>query len=396
MTFGTLAVLVAAGMVGPLLASVHRAAPPAVVGEIIAGLIIGASGLRWVDPADPTLQSLAAVGFAMLMFVVGTHLPFRDPRLRPALGRGALTTVTTAGLALGAGWLIAPHLGLHRPLVLAVLLTASSAAVSLPLIQADRFEGSWQLVAISWIAIADVATVLAIPLVLSTGQLGRAVTGTGIVLITAGAIYFVTIGLARRPVVLDVRAQSKARGWALDLRTSLLVLFVLAWIATRFGTSILIAGFSAGAVVSLVGEPRRVAQQLIGVAEGFFVPLFFVDLGARLDIRALLDDARSIALAATLTVAATAVHVTAGRLWRVPLGPSLVATAQLGVPAAVASIGLQTGALRPAQAAAVMAAALGTLAICAIGSVMIGHSSVITDHAAPMDRSEDLGPEARA
>ena len=87
--------------------------------------------------------------------------------------------------------------------------------------------------------------------------------------------------------VEDLRHASHHRDWALDLRISLLVLFTLAWIAESFDTSVLLAGFAAGVMVSLIGEPRRVADQLIGLGEGFFVPLFFVVLGARLDLRAL-------------------------------------------------------------------------------------------------------------
>ena len=85
--------------------------------------------------------------------------------------------------------------------------------------------------------------------------------------------------------------------WAFDLRLSLLVLFTLAWIAERFDTSALLAGFAAGVMVSFLGEPRRVADQLIGLGEGFFVPLFFVVLGARIDLRALVhsrDDLRAL------------------------------------------------------------------------------------------------------
>lgn len=144
-----------------------------------------------------------------------------------------------------------------------------------------------------------------------------------------------------------------------------------------------------GATVALLGEPRRVAQQLVGVAEGFFVPLFFVDLGARLDLRALIDDRRAMVLAAGLTVAATATHLAAGRAWNLPIGASLVATAQLGVPSAIVAIGLGNGALTPAQGAAIMAAVLVTLAMSAIGNWKLGQGRAINDHAAPTTPEPD-------
>ena len=68
MSFGPLAIVLAAGLLGPLLASMHRLGPPMIVGEIAAGVVIGDSGLRWIDPSDRLLTGLAAIGFALLMF----------------------------------------------------------------------------------------------------------------------------------------------------------------------------------------------------------------------------------------------------------------------------------------------------------------------------------------
>ena len=66
-------------------------------------------------------------------------------------------------------------------------------------------------------------------------------------------------------------------------------------------------------MVSLIGEPRRVADQLIGLGEGFFVPLFFVVLGARLDLRALVHSRDDFLLFVLLAVATTLVPVAHGR-----------------------------------------------------------------------------------
>jgi Kef-type K+ transport system membrane component KefB len=267
--------------------------------------------------------------------------------------------------------------------VLAVLLTTSSAAVALPVVQDGVVTNHTVLVTIAWIAIADVATVLAIPLVMSSGHLPQVVAGAVIVLAISAAAYIIARLAANRRVISALRAQSHSRGWALDLRASLAVLFLLAWIATRFGTSVLIAGFAAGSVVALLGEPRRVAQQLIGVAEGFYVPLFFVDLGAKLDLRAFARDGRSILLAGVLVAATVLTHAIAARVWSLPVGAGLTASAQLGVPSAIASIGLASRALTPAQASAIMVAVLGSLSACALGSSLLGRGTAISDHAAP-------------
>ena len=385
MSFGVLALVVAAGLVGPLLASLHHLAPPVIVGEIAAGVVIGTSGFNWIDPGDTLLTGLASIGFALLMFVVGTHLPVRDRRLRSALALGAAVALTVGLLAVVAGELLGSVVGLDRPAVLAVLLSTSSGAVALPLLQSAGRSDRMVLVATAWIAIADVATVIALPMVLATGQLWRVVLG-GVLIVIAGALLLVLAKEARgRSWVQRLRALSHDRGWGLDLRVSLLALFTCAWLANRFGTSILIAGFAVGSVVALLGEPRRVAMQLVGIGEGFAIPLFFVHLGAQIDVGSLLRTPKALALAGVLAAVAIIIHIAAALAWRLPISMGLVASAQLGVPAAVVSIGLATNQITAAQGAAVMAAALVTLTACAAGDALLGVARPLTDASAPIE-----------
>ena len=259
MSFGPLALIVAAGLIGPLLASAHRFGPPMIVGEIAAGVVIGVSGFGWIEPNDPLLTGLSAIGFALLMFIVGTHLPVRDQRLRSALARGGAVAATVGLLAAVAAALLASSVGLDRPAVLAVLLATSSGAVALPVLQELGPPDRPALVTIAWIAIADVVTVLALPVVLATGGMWRVVTGGALVVLAGVGMLVLAQLLRNRPWIQRMRTLSRDRGWGLDLRVSLLALFTCAWIAHRFGSSVLIAGFVVGMVVALLGEPRRVA-----------------------------------------------------------------------------------------------------------------------------------------
>ncbi len=371
MTFGVLALLAVAGLAGPLLAGVPHLRVPLVVGEIVAGVLIGDTGLRLVDPGQPTVAFLSDVGFAMLMFVVGTHLPLRDVEMRRSLRPAALATVLTLALAVPAGFLLT-SVGPDRPLVLAVLVATSSAAVAMPILQGQGPVIAAAAFATAWITLTDVVTVLSVPLVLATGALGRVLAGAGLVLLAGAAVFVVWRHLRRTGGMRSVRKLSKARGWALDLRVGLVVLFGLAALATAFGTSILIAGFTAGVVLAASGEPHRLAQQLVGVAEGFLVPLFFVVLGARLQFGAMFASGRALLLFAGLTVAATAVHVVVALLLRRPAAVGLLATAALGVPSAVVSIGLVQGVFDAGEGAAVVSAVLVAIAVSAAGGALLG------------------------
>jgi len=98
-SFGVLALIVLAGLAGPLLAAGRRAFVPVVIGEILAGVIIGRTGLDAFDTSDPTVEFLSDVGFAMLMFTVGTRIPLRDPHLPASLRRGAAAAAAVLVLA---------------------------------------------------------------------------------------------------------------------------------------------------------------------------------------------------------------------------------------------------------------------------------------------------------
>ena len=168
-------------------------------------------------------------------------------------------------------------------------------------------------------------------------------------------------------IVHRLRHASHHRAWALDLRISLLILFTLAWIAVRSGTSVLIAGFAVGLLVALIGGPKRLSTQVTGIAAGFFVPLFFVVLGAEVDLRALAYRPSLLELSVLLLAANVLVHELGALITRQPLAAGLAATAQLGMPAAVVTLGLEHHTLTSPQAAAILLAALGTIALCPVG-----------------------------
>jgi len=187
----------------------------------------------------------------------------------------------------------------------------------------------------------------------------------------AAALFVILRAIRRNPVVQALREDSRNRDWALDLRLSLLALFALSALATAFGTSILIAGFAAGMILALAGEPRRLVQQLLGIAEGFFVPLFFVTLGARLNFRALATSQSDVVLALVLVGAVVACHLAIAVVMRMPWPAGLLASAQLGLPAGVVSLGLTGGLLTPGQAAAIVASAIVTLGVSSTGAALL-------------------------
>jgi Kef-type K+ transport system membrane component KefB len=313
------------------------------------------------------LSFLGEVGFAMLMLTVGMHLPLRDRRLAGSLRTGAAAAAIVAVLAVPAGLLAAALAGGSHAAIYAVVLASGSAAVLLPALQEAGVGGPVSMRVMAQITVADVLTILSIPIVLQPERVGHDVLGAVLVALAAGMLLAIGHLLASRPWIDGVRHRSKQRHWALDLRLSLLALFFLAWIAQKGGTSILIAGFGAGVMIAILGGPKRLSTQVRGVADGFFIPLYFVVLGAHLDLSGLFSSSSMLALAGTLAVLNVAIRLLAGRLVKLPPAGSLAASAQLGVPAAVASLGLADHVIAPVTATAIVASALISLAVSTIG-----------------------------
>lgn len=137
------------------------------------------------------------------------------------------------------------------------------------------------------------------------------------------------------------------------------------------------AGFVAGIVLRRFREPDRLAVQLTGVANGFFVPAFFVLLGAGLDLRSLASDPAALALTIAMAAGSILVHVVGAiagvRLGRLATG--LLASAQLGLPAAAAALRLEAHRLSPAIAAALVAGGCLTLIPALVGAALLARGS---------------------
>ena len=365
----SLLVIIVAGLAGPLLAAGRRPLVPAVIGELIAGVALGRSGIGLIDAATPTNALLYVLGFAMLMLVAGSHVDLGAPGLRSSARAGAIATGLVALLSLPIGLAIGAVLAPGAPFLLfPVLLAGSSAAVAFPILEERGLLGPGVGLLFVWIPLADVLTVLLMPLTLiGAAQIPLALGGDA--LIVAGTIFVLLLGerVEHSKGALTLRDRSQTRGWALQLRVTLLLLVGLSVIATRTGGSTLLAGFGAGLVLARLREPARLEVQLSGIAEGFFVPAFFVLIGSELDVRSLAGDPSAVMLALALAAGGLAIHLVAGRAvaprpWS---GFGLAASAQLGLPA---SLGLGTGMLSPAVAAAIVLAGCLTVLPAAIGT----------------------------
>jgi Kef-type K+ transport system membrane component KefB len=355
-------------VLGPLLAVPQRWHLPVVLGELLNGVALGRTGAGLLDAGDRTYAFMASVGFVLVMFVAGTHVPIRDPRLRGALGVGALRAAGVGVLAVPVGFGIARLFDTGHPGLYAVLLASSSAALVLPIVDSLHLSGEPILQLLPQVAIADTACIVALPLAIDPGHAFRAALGASAVIAGSAVLFGMLWYLERSGLRHRVHKVSEDRKFAVELRVNLAIVFALAALATVTHVSVMLAGFGYGLAVAAVGEPRRLARQLFAVTEGFLGPLFFVWLGASLDLRAL--GLSYTALGLLLGVGAVLVHL-AMRVNGQPVAVGGLAAAQLGVPVAAATVGTQLHVLAPGEAAALIVGALLTIAVAILsGAVM--------------------------
>ena len=365
MDFTMLGVIVLAGLVGPILAYPRGWHVPVVVGELTVGIILGTTGMGYLNASDPTFSFLAEVGFGLVMFVAGTHVPVRDVSLQRSLALGAgRAAVVGAGSAV-VGVLLATAFGTGHGALYAVLMASSSAALILPIIDSLELKGEQVLKLLPQVAIADAACIVALPLAIDPAHAGRAGLGALIVIVAGAALFGILYVLEREGYRHRLHHVSEERHFALELRISLVILFLLAAIAGHSHVSVMLAGFVFGLAVSAIGEPRRLARQLFAITEGFFAPLFFVWLGASLDLSAIGARPSLILLGLLLGVGAVLTHSLA-KFTGQPLSLGALAAAQLGVPVAAATVGTSLHVLQPGESAALILGALVTIAAATI------------------------------
>lgn len=374
MSFETLALVVVLGLAGPLLAVPRRLTIPIVIGELAAGAVFGRTGFDVLHTGDATFTFLADVGFALVMFVAGTHVPLRDPRVIGGLKSGTIRLVLVAAAASALGVGIATAFGTGHAVLYAVLMASSSAALVLPVVDSLGLSGDAVLTMVPQVALADTICIVALPLAIDPKHAGRAALGACAVIVACLAIYLTLrwIQKAGRLDRLDVL--STRRKLELELRISLVLVFAVAALATWTHVSIMLAGFGCGLAVAAIGEPQRLASQLFAVADGFFAPLFFVWLGASINLRELGTHPAMIGVGVALGAGALTAHLVPVLLRQPPL-VSVLASGQLGVPIGAAALGEQLHLLRPGEASAMLLGAVLTVGAVTIAGVVLSKQS---------------------
>ena len=346
----------------------ERLRQPAVVGEILAGVIIGQSVLRWVAPSEIT-NTLAEIGVIFLLFTVGLET---KPSVIFKVGtRAAVVAVLgviapfVAGYSLMRLW----GAGNVESLFIGTALVATSVGITARVLASmNLLEVQTSRIILGAAVIDDILGLLILALVSSAaaGQMNYLVIGTTAALAIAFAAFVLFIGA---PVVTRIAPRIE------NLRTSesffvfgLLLCLGLSVAAAYIGVAAIIGAFLAGMALAEATEKNQTMHKQMGGVTEFLVPFFLVNIGMqlRLDVFRLRSTIMLTILITLLAVATKLIGCGVGALslgWRraAQVGMGMVPRGEVGI--VVAQIGLSLAVIDDALFGVVLFMAVATTLI---------------------------------
>ncbi|MFY9621380.1 MAG: cation:proton antiporter [Pyrinomonadaceae bacterium] len=321
---------------------------PSVVGEIVAGAIIGPSVLGWIQINEP-LQVLAEIGAVLLLFSIGLETRVDDLK---RVGRLA-TLVGVIGVivpfAMGAVWARSSGFSTSQALFVAAAFVATSVGITARVLQElhvlSRLESR---VILGAAVIDDILAMLLLGFV-SALQVGNGVNVTGLILVAAQALAFVFLiavfgtRLMRRASNVVERPMNPLS----PLTISLVLCLGLAVAASHIGLAAIIGAFLAGMAAGEIKQRKTLEHQLQPIA-AFLVPFFFVVTGANVKVGQFGNIATLLTLLLIVALAVVSKLIgcglgawSLGRRKALIVGVGMVPRGEVGI--IVASLGKQAG-----------------------------------------------------
>jgi Na+:H+ antiporter len=278
-----IAIFLAAKLFGEL---AERLGQPAVLGELIGGIVVGVSGLRVVDPHDPTIHLLAELGVIFLLFLIGL-----DTDLKRLLSvGGSATTVAIVGVALpflgGVAFGQAMGFRFMVSVFLGASLTATSVGITARVLSdLGHLHDDESQVILGAAVVDDIIGLVLLTIVSTLAEGGElSFLGVGRLIVIAFGFVFLAILIGSYLAPTLIRAIERidiARGL---LFASIVFALALAYAALRVGSAVIIGSFAAGLVLARTKKGKQIEREVHDVAQ-FFVPIFFIVVGAAIDLK---------------------------------------------------------------------------------------------------------------
>src|SRR6201997_4418574 len=369
-SFTNLLIVAAVAVLAPLTVGFFpQLRVPAVVLEIIGGIIIGPSGLGWVH-VDLPVSILALFGLAFLLFLAGLEIDVH--RLRGRLLRYAvLGYLVSLGLGYGASASFEAADWVSQPLLLAIIFASTALGLIVPVLKdARQLHSEIGQTALAAASVADFTAIVLLSFFFSSsgGSTGSKVVVLGAFAGLVAVTGLVVSGAARSMRLGQVLVRLQDTTAEIRVRFAVLLLVAFTALAERFGLESILGAFLAGAIVGLVDRDSashpNFRTKLEAIGYGFLVPVFFVSSGIRLNLTGLLHSPSALVRVPLFLLALLAVRGLPALLGlrangtRSAMALGLLQATSLPFIVTAAQIGVALGMLSSVTAAALVCAGL--------------------------------------
>ena len=295
-SFSSILVVTVVALLAPVLVNLApKVRMPAVALEIVIGVIVGPSGLGWLD-IDLPVVVLSLLGLAFLLFLAGLEI---DPaRLRGRIGTISIAFLASLGIAVVVAFALQPVETIRNPLFVAIMLASTSLGLVVPVIRdAGESETEFGQTVLAASSFAEFGTILLVSLFFSTSSSGTPGLGSNVFLLVAFAVLVVVIGLGMMEAGRSLHVSSTLRALEdtsaqLGVRAAVLLLVLFVALASGLGIETILGAFVAGALLRFVDHEEHLVhvefrRKVEAIGYGFLIPVFFVSSGARFDVDAL-------------------------------------------------------------------------------------------------------------
>jgi len=370
-SFSGLLIVAIVAFLAPLLLGLTPARRlPAIVLEIVAGIIIGPSVLGWVK-VDLPISILSVLGLAFLLFLAGLEVELERlrGRLLVFVGSGFLLSL---GLALLVGYGLYVAGQVVSPLLIAIILVATGLGIVIPVLKdAGESDSDFGQLVIAGAMFAEFGSIILLSLFFSreaTSTTTKLVLLGGFVLLAAG-FAFVVLRLERSMRIAAVLLRLQDTTAQIRVRGAFMLLVAFVALASLLGLETILGAFVAGVILRFVDGDRMMThpqfrQKLEAVGFGVFIPVFFVTSGIRFDLAALFSSPATILRVPVFLVALLLVRGVPALLYRPLVGSrraivaGLLQATSLSFIVAASQIGMELGLITKATGAALIAAGL--------------------------------------
>ncbi len=350
---------------------------PQVVILILGGILVGPHVLGWAGPEGLVL--ISNVGLAFLFLLAGYELELG--LFRERAGRLALTSwLVTVVVALAVTGALAA-VGLVSAFVpIAIGLTTTALGTLLPILRDNRMlEGRFGAFIMAAGAVGEFLPIVAVAVFLSAN--GAFFGLLSLIIIAGVALLFTFVPrLARHEKIQGILTETEHETSQTSLRWTMVLLFALLVIAADFGLDVVLGAFLAGVVLRrwAPGDVDALERKLDAVGYGFFIPVFFVTSGMSLDLKSIIESPARLIVFFVLFLAVRGLPALLLYRHDLPMRGRvqlmlLTATA-LPLLVALAAIGLESGTMLPANAAALVGAGVLSVMVFPPVAVILGRS----------------------